>query len=716
LNFGVGLQSHVVQSVTDPNATSTNAVSGKLRCRVYAGGTASTNQIFPTNNKVAATTLMTTIDGGTNYSNLVFAIFEIDYDPENGLTGLGAINFDITNSLSEPSNVILDYLQNDRYGAGLSSTDIDFDSFDDLYDYSSELVAYTTNLGVGATHPRWRVDGMLSTFVDVKQNIDVLCQTCSAFFTYNPKKGKFAVVPNRAATTAEKNAAYDLNDDNLTGAITITSTDLYGLYNKMEVEYPSATKKDQTDTVFVTTPSGDRNPNEPENKLTTRYPLVNDNTRVENLANIDLRQSRTSQVVEVEADYEAISIDAGDVVSLTNTEYGFSNKYYRCMRTTEQESDSGMLNAKLVLLEYDDSVYGHSNVTQRGANPLSGIPGWWTDWSNATIDWGNITIVEDPGNLAANANIINSGNGTVIANVDYADIIIPDIPGGILGGPFAIMDIDLPANVYFDQLDVDVQAITDAGADTSAPSSITYTPPAGIGNPYFTPDTTTQIGIPLSGYGVNDFSTPNFTEFNATIRGKDNLTGVASNTSTTANIVVNPQNFIPKENLSTYTAGAQLEEADLSNLSVSNADAISQVIDPIEFDITGADIGTYSFQVAGTPIGATDTATVRKFLLQGNANVEYANSTVTVTDNTPITGSASEFSGPGRLPPRLDENTELVIDPALIGVPLNAADPLKPTAINFWVEGKNTLEQTPTGEVGFNDVKVQAIKITKNIR
>ena len=88
-----------------------------------------------------------------------------------------------------------------------------------LYDYSTTSVAYTTSVGAGATHNRWQIDGMFGTYGNVKDTIDTMCQACSTFFTYNPKVGKFSVVPNRAATTSEKTAAFQFNDDNIVGAI-----------------------------------------------------------------------------------------------------------------------------------------------------------------------------------------------------------------------------------------------------------------------------------------------------------------------------------------------------------------------------------------------------------------------------------------------------------------------------------------------------------------
>jgi len=661
-----------VTSAVDPNATASNKVNGKMRCRVYAGGTAATDQIFPVAPKVAATSLMTTIDATTNYANLVYAVFEMDYDPENGLTGLGAINYDITNSLSEPSAVLLDYLQNDRYGAGLSSDDLDTDSFDDLEDYSTTFVPYTTADGAGATHQRWRVDGMLSTYVNVKNNIDALCQTCSAFFTYNPKLGKFGVVSNRAATLSEKTNAYQLNDDNLVGAISITSTDLYGLYNKMEVEYPSLIKKDQTDTVFVSTPSADRNPNEPENKLTTRYPLVNDNTRVHNLANIDLRQSRNSMVLEVVADYQAITVDAGDIVKITNTEYGFSDKLFRAMRVTEQESESGMLNCKLTLLEYNDSVYEHANVQTRGQPGPSGIPGWWTgiwgniDYSNIANIVGNVTIVDDP--TSGTANVADPETGTIIVDgegLPNLDIIYPpDLPAGgpIINFPITIPNIPDIETICINLANMNVAGITQPGhfcyEHLPANSAPTYEPGANV-----------IVPVPIPVPPVPDPTNPNLPivddyliDFNIHFNGP---LGMRTTPMNIPSVPITYKGGATRNAQGPIQAGLQ-EENNFSNLAMANSAVVSaplgspaSQIGPTEFiDLGGVDYGEFTAVNTAIPFGGTladETYHVayntlreiyyKEFDINPTTGKYTANANVDLYDSYSATGVIETFAG-----------------------------------------------------------------------
>ncbi len=598
LNFSGGYASatsSTVISQTDPNATSSTNVNGKMRCRVYAGNAqSSVNQIFPPlGTKVAAQTLMTTIDATTNYEDLVYAIFELDYDVENGLTQIGQLTFDIANTLHEPSNVLLDYLQNDRYGAGLSNTDIVLSSFDDMYDYSNinglyGNVDYTTTANVTAYHSRWQIDGMLSTYQDVKTNIDQICQSASTFFTYDNKNGKFKVVPNKEATTAEKNAAFVFNDDNILSKIGISSTELYSMYNSIEAEFPRLDNQDQTDIVIVSTPSGDRNTNEPDNPLNTRYDLVNLNTRVHNLANIDLRQSRLSTLVEFEADYSALQVDVGDIVKVTNTLYGFSDKLFRVMRVAEIEGGQGMLRTKIVLLEYDDSVYAHNTVQSSSAIDLSGIPGWFTgiwgniDYSNIANIIGNITIVDDPlGNVA---NIVDPPTGNVTSNVDIGNIDIGIGGIGIGAGGGVIPSINFPITIPdIPGISHIIANLNPTGSTSGSnvaniipPTTVPIMPPAG--NTTFTPGETINVTIPQPVMPLQDqsFSVgPLLPDITANLDlSMINVMGVSSKIATAPNITLAPKGKIERGSLGSVQAGLQIEE-DLFNDAMANSAQVS---------------------------------------------------------------------------------------------------------------------------------------------
>ncbi len=470
-----------VASITDPNATSSTNVNNKIRVRVYAGGSASANQIFPTTSKANAYAASGT-QGFCQFKNwtsansmddLVFAIVEIDYDPENGLTGLGAFTFDLHNDTDRPADVLLDYLTNDRYGAGLSSSLLDQTSITDWANYCNETVDYTDSDGNAATHLRYQIDGALSTFNDCKSNIDRICQSSGAWFTYNNKTGKFGIVAQRPATTSEQTLAFEFTDENIISSVDITSTELYSLYNSVEVEFPSVINRDQTDVYFADIPSNIRHPNEPDNVLKTRLEMVNSRSRVSQLANIDLNQSRVSTVVEVTGDFSTLVVDVGDVVKVTLADYGFSNKLFRVMRTTE-DSRQGVITVKHTLLEYDSDVYGDIITQDELPQSGSGITNWWIEATKATADVGNIYVQSDP-----TSNVVQrwEPTGTNLPT-DLPVATIQGLYNNIYdsSGTYIMVEMTPPGESTYDIAKVtvrDVNNINNQGSETfsQAPSS-----------------------------------------------------------------------------------------------------------------------------------------------------------------------------------------------------------------------------------------------------
>ena len=640
LNFATG--SANVISATDPNATNTSTIANKIRCRVYAGNAQSTvNQIFPaTGTKVTAQSLMSTITSSTSYENLVYGIVEMDYDAENGLQQLGAITFDINNSLNEPSNVLLDYLRNDRYGAGLSNADLDLNSFNDLYDYSTAQVDYRTAAGnITAQHDRWQIDGMLSTYVPVKTNINEICRSCAAYFTYDAKQGKFKVVSNRAATTAEKANAFVFNDDNIVSSLDITSTELYSLYNSIDAEYPSVDKKDQTQTIVVSTPGSDRNNNEPDNPLDTRFNLVNDRSRVFNLANIDLNQSRTSMVVSFTADYSAITVDVGDVVKLTNSLYGFTDKLFRVMRVTEVETNDAMLGAKVMLLEYSDDIYTHTSIQSDGAVSVPNITNWWVNWGNIDISniIANINVVEDPVTNKANTHF---ANGTVqTANVDLSDIKVPFMGG--VGSSLFDVGVTIPGNITADTIEV---AMTNQDITNSTPQLNTIRSyEVGQGD-HFTPGETVRVPVVIDQLGINTYYDierfPAKANIKAGVRLVDSKTGGATQKAESGNILVEPKGTVFPQQLRDVGVGVQIEDRPANNLSVQSSavganavgSANTAITSNFDFDLNGIDEGDYSM-ISSSMLGGTNT---------GSFNVAFAHGgNVTYTERHAANGVAT---------------------------------------------------------------------------
>lgn len=488
LIFGTGATAHQITGVYDANGTTVNNWSGKIRVRVYAGGTLSTDQIFPVPGggvtAVAATTMMPHWTSTTNYkaTSLVFAMVEVDYDQEEGLTNMDAMTFDLRNSLRSPGAVMLDYMTNDRYGAGIANTLIDTNSFTgagntSVGGYSDETISYTLYPSTGSTRPRYEIHGALSTFDDVQTNMDKIMMACGSFLTFDGKQGKYKGIPNRIYP--DQANCFIANDDNIISSISIQNTDLYQMYNQVEVEYFDEERRDQRNTVFVEIDSAERNTGEPDNKLSYSMEMVNNKPQVSILANIDLNQTRLDQVITFTGDHSFLQVDVGDVIKITNSTYGFTNKLFRVMRIKEIENDDTTLSCEIIALEYSDDVYGALSVTTDPpfANvtiptiPIIGpivipgvLSGSYASLELPTATFGNVLVNQHmktfgPGvqltdSPASNTSVVSGTTFVEIIPVESYDITDSDLGDyefksiGVLGGaPTTAYDVGFSQNV-----------------------------------------------------------------------------------------------------------------------------------------------------------------------------------------------------------------------------------------------------------------------------
>lgn len=107
-----------------------SAISGinSLRVYFYNNGGDSPQRVgfTPFYNTRSAYERMQGWSATDTMDGLVFAIVQIDYDPENEITGLGDLQFNLRNTLYKPGDVMYDYMTNTRYGAGIPEAEIDF--------------------------------------------------------------------------------------------------------------------------------------------------------------------------------------------------------------------------------------------------------------------------------------------------------------------------------------------------------------------------------------------------------------------------------------------------------------------------------------------------------------------------------------------------------------------------------------------------------------
>lgn len=341
--------------------------------KVYCFDNGSTSPVVPdgyTNPSLSnASSIMPGWGANHAMTNLVFAIIEITYNREKGVTGLGDFRFEIENDMNDPGDVLYDYMKNTIYGAGIQTTYIDTTSLSALNTYSLQSVAYDDE-GTGAQTlaDRYQINGLIDTTKDCLTNIELLCSNAGSWLSFDIFEGKWSIVINQSGTSI---ASFD--DSNIIGDINISGTGLQDLYNSVRVEFPNRDLNDTADFVKIDIPASDRNANEVDNTLNISYDLLNEPIQAQLLGLIELKQSRVELLVNFRADYRYLNLKAGDLIDISNDNAAWTNKVFRVLSITEIHDDDGALYLEITGVEYDANVYSVADLFRYTRSNANGI-------------------------------------------------------------------------------------------------------------------------------------------------------------------------------------------------------------------------------------------------------------------------------------------------------------------------------------------------------
>lgn len=367
-------QTRVVALLDESTGESQTNVDGNLFIYLYRNGS-----YQPTNSSTSAITVMSssglayTWDSNKLMSNCAFAIVKMVYNSDAGLTGIQQTRFQINNPRSAPGDCFSDFLQSTRYGAGIPASQIDTASLTALNTYCAQSFPYTTYGGGSNALNRFKFDGVVETTNTVLSNMQSMAASCDCLLRYNELTAQWGVIVQSPTYTV----AMAITDSNMVSAIQITPTDLSSTPNIIESKFANGSEKDTfASAVFSLAQVAPSllYPNEPANKQTVTLPLVNSDVRAQYIAQRLLKAGREDLIVKVAISYAGLQLEAGDIVTLTSANYGWTNKLFRVSQVTEMFSDDGQITASLTLMEFNASVYDDTPITQFTPAPNTGIP------------------------------------------------------------------------------------------------------------------------------------------------------------------------------------------------------------------------------------------------------------------------------------------------------------------------------------------------------
>ena len=364
-----------VVGLTDQSTgTTDNTVSGHLYIYLYNNGSNS-----PVNSSTSAITVMQS-DGLTYkwdstklMSNCAFAIVHLNYNQAANITNIQQTQFEVTNSRNSAGDVLYDYLTNTRYGGAIPTNQIDTASLTALNTYCNEVITFTPYTGGSATQARFKMNGFLDTTKPVMSNLQIITDSCDCLLKYNEIYGLWSAI----VQSPTYSVAMNINDSNMISTIGISSLDISNTFNIAQCQYPDITINSSFNTTQIdlaTVAPELLYPNEPVNLQTIQLNLCNNNVQAQLLGTRFLKAARMDLQVSCSINFVGLQLDSGDIVTVTNANYGWVNKLFRITKVVQKFADDGAITADLTLMNFDPTVYNDASITQFNPPDNTGLP------------------------------------------------------------------------------------------------------------------------------------------------------------------------------------------------------------------------------------------------------------------------------------------------------------------------------------------------------
>ena len=375
-------------------------------------------------------------------------------------------------------------------------------------------VAQGVTLSFG--QPAYTANGLADFSTNGKAVLEGLLSSCAGKFSY--VNGRFLMFAG-ASVTPEMT----IEDDNVLSPISINTKSGQGeSYNQVKSVFVDSNQNfTATDTPLYSdstflandTPSGESNVNY-KKTMELQHPFTDNATTAQRLNRISLNYSRQDMTCSVTTDLGYLQLQPFDVVRVTNSRLGFTNKQFEVINQKitivgDQKDGAGVLGVQFELKEYDASIYTFAQSSY-DVPPDSGDP---DDTSDSSISAPAIAslpqVVTEEGAGFKNdikVALTLQGHDKIIGTeVQYKLSTDSDYTGDLFIGK-GVASALIPNVVIGKTYNVRAKHIANDGvtSDYSAASNITISDPSSISAPSNFSATGHPVGILLSWTNPNN--------------------------------------------------------------------------------------------------------------------------------------------------------------------------------------------------------------------
>ena len=303
---------------------------------------------------------------------------------------------------TNPAFCLLDYLRNERYGKGIQTANIDLQSF---YDASQVCATQVTPFSGASTINIFDTNAVIDTSRKVIDNVRDILRGCRGYLPY--VQGKYRLVIETTGT-----ASVSLGEDDIIGGYSLASPSKNSKYNRVIATFINPDRNFQADQVTFP-PTDDSSLPSADQHATIKtadggflleskfdFKTITSPYQAEEMAEIILRRSRESLGLNITAGFRAYELHIGDIVNITLSSLGFSNKAFRVLSMVFNED----YTISLTLVEHQDSHYTFATKGQVASTPSTNLP--------------NPFVIQPPASITLSDELIEYADGVVLTRLN----------------------------------------------------------------------------------------------------------------------------------------------------------------------------------------------------------------------------------------------------------------------------------------------------------
>ena len=311
---------------------------------------------------------------------------------------------------TNPAFCLLDYLRNERYGKGISTSEIDLQSF---YDASVVCVTQVTPYSGGSDINIFDCNTALDTSRPIIDNVREFLKGCRGYLPYNA--GKYNLI---IETTGS--ASITLTEDNIIGGYSLSTPTKNDRYNRVIVGFVDPARNFQVNEVQWP-PIDDSGLSSADRHATMKtadggfllegrfnFTTLTSKYQAEEMAEVILRRSREALSLGINVDFNGYDLAIGEIVNITHSSIGFDAKPFRVLGITFNQD----LTVGLSLVEYQASHYTWASKVQVTSTPTTNLPNPYT--------------IQPPASVTLDDTLVEYNDGTVIVALDVTIGASPD--------------------------------------------------------------------------------------------------------------------------------------------------------------------------------------------------------------------------------------------------------------------------------------------------